>query len=90
MDRKTFPGFTRMTTSEVKVFAKTLIKDGYTMEEALNFMEGIDNCLNIQASASIINRFCGKRKYNSKKARDILHGAAMLIPVPKRFLNNNG
>lgn len=29
MDRKTFPGSTRMTISEVKVFAKTFIEKDY-------------------------------------------------------------
>lgn len=78
-----------MTLSEVKVFARTLIDDGYTTEESLEFMEGIDRCLNIQASASLINRFAGKAKWNRKTARELLFDTAMQIPIPERFLNNN-
>ena len=88
MDRTTFPGFSRMTTSEVKVFAKTLVEDGYTAEEALEFMEGIDRCLVIQDSMSLINRFAGKAKWNRKTARDVLFEAAMQIPIPERFLTD--
>jgi hypothetical protein len=88
MDRKIFPGFSRMTTPEVKVFAETLVREGYTPEEALDFMEGIDRCLSIQASASIINRFAGKAKWNRKTARQVLFETAMQIPIPERFLNN--
>ncbi|MBF0578186.1 hypothetical protein [Dysgonomonas sp. GY617] len=87
MDRTTFPGFSQMTTSEVKVFAKSLIDEGYTTEEALDFMEGIDRCLNILASASIINRFAGKAKWNRKSARQLLFDTAMQIPIPTRFQN---
>jgi len=89
MDRKTFPGFSRMTTSEVSVFAKTLMNDGYTLEEALEFMEGIDRCLVIQASASLINRFAGKAKWNRKTAKQVLFDTAMQIPIPEKILNNN-
>ncbi|GAB6119611.1 hypothetical protein [Dysgonomonas termitidis] len=89
MDRKTFPGFSQMTTSEVSVFAKTLMNDGYTLEEALEFMEGIDRCLVIQASASLINRFAGKARWNRKTAKQVLFDTAMQIPIPERFLNNN-
>ncbi|MDR1716469.1 MAG: hypothetical protein LBS20_11560 [Prevotella sp.] len=87
MDRKTFLGFSQMTTSEVSVFAKTLINDGYTLEEALDFMEGIDRCLVIQASASLINRFAGKAKWNRKTAKQVLFDTAMQIPIPERFIN---
>lgn len=87
MDRKKFPGMSQMTNSEVKVFAKSLKADGYTTEEALAYMEGIDQCLNIQASAAIINRFVGKSKWNKKTARDIIHDTAMKIPIPERFEN---
>ncbi len=89
MDRETFPGFSRMSISEVKVFAKTLKDDGYTTAEALEFMEGIDRCLSVQALAPVINRFTGQRKWNRKKARDILYETALQIPIPERFLNNN-
>jgi len=89
MDKKTFPGFSRMTVSEVKVFAKTLLDEGYTHEEALDYMEGIDRCLNIQASTALINRFVGKAKWNRKTARQILFETAMQIPIPERFLNNS-
>jgi hypothetical protein len=88
MDRKTFPGFSQMTTSEVMVFAKTLKEDGYTTEEALDFMEGIDTCLSIQASASIINRFSGKASWNRKTARQIVYDTALQIPIPERFIEN--
>ena len=87
MDRRTFPGFSQMSVSEVKVFAKMLKKDGYIAAEIMDFLEGIDKCLTLQASASIINRFAGKRKHNNKKARDIIHDAAMQIPIPERFIN---
>lgn len=87
MDRKTFPGMSQMTTSEVKVFAKTLKDEGYTTEEALEFMEGIDRCLNIQASASMINRFSGRSKWNRKTAREVLFETAMQIPILERILN---
>jgi len=86
MDRQTFPGFSRMTVSEVKIFAKTLMADGYTPEEALDFMEGIDNCLVVQASAALINRFAGKSKWNRKTARQVLFNTAMMVPIPERFL----
>lgn len=89
MDRRKFPGMSQMTISEVKVFAETLVKDGYTTEEALEFMEGIDRCLNIQASASIINRFTGRAKWNRKTAREVLFEIAMQIPIPERFINEN-
>lgn len=88
MDRKTFPGFSQMTTSEVKIFAKSLKSDGYTTEEALDFMEGVDKCLSIQASASIINRFAGKSSWNKKKAKQILFETANQIPIPERFIEN--
>jgi len=88
MDRRKFPGLTQMTMSEVKVFAKSLVDDGYTPEEALEYIEGIDRCLTIQASASIINRFVGKAKWNKKTARQLLFDTAMQIPIPERFLNN--
>lgn len=88
MDRKTFPGFSHMTTSEVKVFAKTLKSDGFTTEEALGFLEGIDKCLSVQASAPIINRFAGKSKWNKKKAKEILFETALRIPIPERFIEN--
>lgn len=86
MNRKTFPGFSQMTASEVTVFAKTLIADGYTPEEALDFMEGIDNCLVVQASAALINRFTGKSKWNKKTARQVLFDTVMMVPIPERFL----
>lgn len=72
--------------SEVKVFAKTLAKDGFTTKEAMDFLKGIDDCLSVQASQSIINRFTGKKKW-SKKARQIIYDTAMQIPIPDRFLN---
>lgn len=84
-----FPGMSIMTIGEVAIFARTLKGDGYTTEESLEFMQGIDSCLLIQASAAIINRMSGKRKHNSKKSRDILHDAAMQIPIPERFINTN-
>ena len=87
MDRQTFPGLSQMTTSEVKVFAKTLVADGYTPEEALAFMEGIDKCLSVQASAAMINRFAGKSKWNRKTARQVLFDTAMQVPIPERFIN---
>lgn len=77
-----------MTTSEVKVFAKTLKSDGYTAEEALDFMEGIDRCLSVQASAPIINRFAGKSNWNKKKAKQILFETALQIPIPERLIKN--
>ncbi len=86
MDRTTFPGFSRMTISEVKVFAKMLVEDGYTPEEALEYIEGIDKCLTVQASMSLINRFAGKATWNKKTARDVLFETAMQIPVPERFI----
>lgn len=89
MDRKTFPGMSQMTTSEVKAFARLLIEDGYTAEEALGFMEGIDRCLAIQASASLVNRFAGKAKWNRKTARQLVFDTAMHIPIPERFLKDN-
>lgn len=89
MDRRIFPGLSQMTTSEVKVFAKSLIKEGFTSEEALDFMEGIDRCLSIQVSFSLINRFAGKSKWNKKTARQILHDTAMQIPIPDRYKNTN-
>lgn len=88
MNRRTFPGFNQMTTSEVKVFARSLKSDGFTTEEALEFLEGIDKCLSIQASASIINRFTGKTTWNNKKARQILCDTANQIPIPERFIDN--
>jgi hypothetical protein len=88
MDRKTFPGFSQMTTSEVLVFAKTLKGEGYTTEEALKFMKGIDTCLSIQASASIINSFAGKSKWNKANANQIIFDTALQIPIPERFINN--
>lgn len=87
MDRTTFPGLSQMTTSEVKVFAKLLIDEGYTTGEALDFMEGIDRCLNIQISAALINRFAGKAQWNRKTARQLLFDTAMQIPIPERFKN---
>lgn len=89
MDRRPFPGFSQMTVSEVKIFAKMLRDDGYTTAEALEFMEGIDQCLSVQASASLINRFAGQKKWNKKKAKDVLFETALRVPIPERFLNNN-
>lgn len=89
MDRTTFPGFSRMTISEVKVFTRMLIEDGYTTEEALEYMEGIDKCLSVQASMSLINRFAGKIKWNKKTAREVLFETAIQIPIPERFININ-
>lgn len=89
MDRKTFPGLSSMTVSEVRVWAKMLKTEGYTPEEALDYIQGIDCCLNVQANMSIINRFAGKKKHNKANAREILAETALRIPTPERFLNNN-
>lgn len=75
-----------MTVGEVGVFARILKDDGYTTEESLEFLQGLDRCLTIQASAAMINRFVGKAKWNRKTARHLLFKTAMQIPIPVRFL----
>lgn len=81
INKTIFPGMTCMTVGEVKTWGKVLKDDGCNSEEILDFIQGIDDCLNIQKKASIINRFVGKAKWNRKVAKDLIYERAIKIPI---------
>lgn len=89
MSKTIFLGFNRMTTEEVAIWAKMLQKDGFTSQEIIAYLEGIDNCLTIQASMSILNSHRGKIKRNRITAKEVLYQAATNVPIPERFIEND-
>ncbi|SFL09572.1 hypothetical protein SAMN05216357_112105 [Porphyromonadaceae bacterium KH3CP3RA] len=81
MKQLKFPGMNNITAKEGLVMIKVLKREGVTdAKKVMSFMEGIDDALTLQKSASIINRFRGKRKIG-KSASQIIHDRLMMIDI---------
>lgn len=76
-----FPGMTNITVKEGLIMIKVLKQEGIKdSEKVMSFLEGVDEALSIQKSASIINRFKGKRKVG-KNAREVIYDRLMQIDI---------
>lgn len=70
-----------ITAKEGMIFIKVLKQEGIKdPKKVMSFLDGIDDALTLQKSASIINRFRGKRKIG-KKASDIIYDRLMQIDI---------
>jgi len=63
------------------LFIKTLKSDGHNASEISDFLTTIDECLTIQKTASIVDRFAGKMKHNRRKAKDLIYERAAQLDL---------
>lgn len=81
MKKLKFPGMHNITAKEGLIFIKVLKTEGVKdPKKVISFLDGIDDALTLQKSASIINRFRGKRKIG-KGASEIIHDRLMQIDL---------
>lgn len=81
MKNTKFPGTVNINVDEGLLMMKVLKKDGSSAKQILSFIEGIDDCLTLQKTASILDRFKGKKRYNRSSARDLIYERACKIEI---------
>lgn len=80
MSKLLFPGTNNIKVDEGLVMIKVLKQEGCDAKQIVSFLEGIDDCLGLLKTASIINRFRGKRKIG-KSAADIIYERMLQIHI---------
>lgn len=75
-----FPGMINITVREGMVMIKIMKQDGCTAKEVMSFLKGIDDSLTLLKTASVINRFRGKRNIG-KSAADLIYERLMQIEI---------
>lgn len=87
MLKPNFPGMENIKADEGLLFINMLKNDGCTASEITDFLTGIDECLTIQKSASIVDRFKGKKKHNKSSAKDLIYERASRIELSQFSVN---
>lgn len=76
MTRQKFPNLNNMTVDEVRVMARVCKADGCNIEQTLETINCIDDCLTILKSAGMINCRRGNTR-NRITARDVIDARIM-------------
>lgn len=73
MNRGTkFPGMENITMKEAVIFSKTMKEDQKSNETILETLLCIDDLLQIQSCAMIINSRSGKKRHTKKGVREVM------------------
>lgn len=81
MEQIKFPGMSNISYKEGALMIKVLKQEGCAeAKKVMSFLEGIDDALTLQKTASIVDRFRGKR-VGAKKSRDLIYDRLMQIDI---------